>query len=141
MPPLFFLVPTQNKENMQYFCNISILLLLEILTAHSIGETERAQEYKVLYKHFSMFPSRFVSFPLYNVSTLPTIPFLLCYIQSWKWAGLKGLEHLMQEYKRLDYDLTLDIFHTYQNKKTNPSQNLLLKIAKKLASEYIKIPS
>ena len=106
-----------------------------------IRETERIQEYKVLYKHFSMFPSPFVFFPLYNVSSLPTIPFLLCYIQSWKWAWLKGLEHLMQEYKRLDYHITLDIFHTYQNKKTNPSQNLLSKIAKKLASEYIKIPS
>lgn len=47
----------------------------------------------------------------------------------------------MQEYKRLDYDITLDIFHTYQNKKTNPSQNLQLKITKKLASEDIKTPS
>lgn len=71
-------------------------------------------------------------FPLYNISTQPTIPFLLCYIQSWKWAGLKGLEHLMQEYKRLDYDITRDIFHTYQNKKTNPSQNLQLKTNKEI---------
>ena len=38
----------------------------------------------------------------------------------------------MQEYKRLDYDITLDIFHTYQNKKTNPSQNLQLKTNKEI---------
>lgn len=139
MPPLFFLVPTQNKENMQYFCNISILLLLEILHI----PLKKLNGLRNIKFYISIFPCSLhllCFFPLYNVSTLPTIPFLLCYIQSWKWAGLKGLEHLMQEYKRLDYDLTLDIFHTYQNKKTNPSQNLLLKIAKKLASEDIKIP-
>lgn len=28
----------------------------------------------------------------------------------------------MQEYKRLDYDLTLDIFHTYQNKNKPKSE-------------------
>lgn len=135
MPPLFLLSSYRTKRTLQYFCNIS-WYSIAWNTAHSIKETEWAQEYKVLYKHFPC-SRHLLCFPLYNVSTLPTIPFLLCYIQSWKWAGLKGLEHLMQEYKRLRLWPNTG-YYTYQNKKQTQVQNLLLKIAKKLASEDIK---